>query len=172
MLGAVAAVAAVVGYVAVLALTVASRQSSWPTVGGVVLGRVPVTRCSTGPVTTDELIEVHTALANVTSLRAIARGASAVRNPDPTSALGGLTGIAPFFGLVMNFNYLLAGAVSTNPILGVLALFVILAWRLAGYYGLDRYLLPILGTPWTGPLPKALAPANVPSNKTRVTTTA
>ncbi|HEV2405592.1 MAG TPA: DoxX family protein [Ktedonobacterales bacterium] len=66
--------------------------------------------------------------------------------------VGCLTGIAAFFGLAMNLNYLLAGAVSTNPILGVLALFLILAWRVAGYYGVDRYLLPILGTPWTGRL--------------------
>lgn len=66
--------------------------------------------------------------------------------------VGCLTGIAAFFGLAMNLNYLLAGAISTNPILGVLALFLILAWRVAGYYGVDRYLLPILGTPWTGRL--------------------
>ena len=68
--------------------------------------------------------------------------------------VGCLTGIAAFFGLVMNFNYLLAGAVSTNPILGFLALMLILAWRIAGYYGVDRYLLPLLGTPWTGTLTK------------------
>ncbi|HYM51721.1 MAG TPA: DoxX family protein [Candidatus Limnocylindrales bacterium] len=73
--------------------------------------------------------------------------------------VGALTGIAAFFGIVMNLNYLLAGAVSTNPILGVLALFVILAWRIAGYYGVDRYLLPYLGTPWTGRLPVSTAPA-------------
>ncbi len=76
--------------------------------------------------------------------------------------VGALTGIAALFGLVMNFNYPLANAVSTYPILGVLALFVILAWRIAGYYGVDRYRLPILGTPWTGPLPTAFAPANKP----------
>jgi thiosulfate dehydrogenase [quinone] large subunit len=28
------------------------------------------------------------------------------------------------------------------------AIGLILAWRVAGYYGLDRYLLPMLGTPW------------------------
>jgi thiosulfate dehydrogenase [quinone] large subunit len=29
-----------------------------------------------------------------------------------------------------------------------------LAWRVAGYYGIDRYLLPKLGTPWrTGSQP-------------------
>lgn len=66
--------------------------------------------------------------------------------------VGCLTGIAAFFGLFMNLNYLLAGTVSTNPVLGVLAILVVLAWRIAGYYGVDRYLLPILGTPWTGSL--------------------
>ncbi len=66
---------------------------------------------------------------------------------------GLLTGIAAFFGVFMNLNYLLAGTVSTNPILGFLAVFIVLAWRVAGYYGLDRYALPLLGTPWTGPLP-------------------
>jgi thiosulfate dehydrogenase [quinone] large subunit len=71
--------------------------------------------------------------------------------------VGCLTGIAAFFGLVMNFNYLLAGTVSTNPILGFLAIFLILAWRIAGYYGVDRYLLPLLGTPWTGSLRKKQA---------------
>ena len=66
--------------------------------------------------------------------------------------VGALTGVAAFFGVVMNLNYLMAGTVSINPVLGFLGLFVILAWRVAGYYGADRYLLPLLGTPWTGSL--------------------
>lgn len=41
--------------------------------------------------------------------------------------LGALIGIAAFFGVVMNLNYLLAGTVSTNPILGVLGLLIVLA---------------------------------------------
>ncbi len=66
--------------------------------------------------------------------------------------VGALTGIAAFFGLFMNLNFLLSGAVSVNPLLGVAALFLVLAWRVAGYYGVDSYLLPLLGTPWTGKL--------------------
>lgn len=62
--------------------------------------------------------------------------------------LGIFTGIAAFFGTFMNLNYLLAGTVSTNPILLMLQLFLILAWRVAGWFGLDRWLLPKLGTPW------------------------
>ncbi len=62
--------------------------------------------------------------------------------------LGIFTGIAAFFGAYMNINYLLAGTVSTNPVLFVLELLLILAWRVAGWWGLDRFLLPLLGTPW------------------------
>jgi thiosulfate dehydrogenase [quinone] large subunit len=62
--------------------------------------------------------------------------------------LGLLTGIAAFFGTFLNLNYLFAGTVSINPILALLGLFLILAWRTAGWFGLDRYVLPMLGTPW------------------------
>jgi hypothetical protein len=62
--------------------------------------------------------------------------------------LGCLTGIAAFFGGFMNVNYLLAGTVSSNPILFVFATWLVLAWRVAGWYGIDRWLLPLLGTPW------------------------
>jgi thiosulfate dehydrogenase (quinone) large subunit len=62
--------------------------------------------------------------------------------------LGLLTGIAAFFGLFMNLNYLLAGTVSTNPILFTLSIGLILAWKVAGYIGVDAWLLPELGTPW------------------------
>ena len=62
--------------------------------------------------------------------------------------LGLFTGIAAFFGSFMNMNYLMAGTVSTNPVLLILGLFLILAWRIAGWIGLDRYALPALGTPW------------------------
>ena len=61
---------------------------------------------------------------------------------------GLFTGIAAFFGTFMNFNFLLAGAVSINPVLLLIQLFLILAWRVAGFIGLDRYVLPLLGTPW------------------------
>lgn len=62
--------------------------------------------------------------------------------------LGIFTGISAFFGAFMNMNYLFAGTVSINPLLFVLELFLILAWRVAGWVGVDRFLLPILGTPW------------------------
>jgi thiosulfate dehydrogenase (quinone) large subunit len=61
---------------------------------------------------------------------------------------GVLTGFAAFFGALMNMSFLLAGSASTNPVMFSLAVGVILAWKVAGYYGVDRWLLPMLGTPW------------------------
>jgi thiosulfate dehydrogenase [quinone] large subunit len=67
--------------------------------------------------------------------------------------LGILTGIAAFFGGFMNMNYLLAGTVSTNPILLAIVTLLVLAWKTAGWWGLDRWVLPALGTPWSpGPI--------------------
>jgi thiosulfate dehydrogenase [quinone] large subunit len=62
--------------------------------------------------------------------------------------LGILTGIAAFFGSFMNVNYLLAGTVSSNPTLFIIATWLVLAWKTAGWIGLDHWLLPLLGTPW------------------------
>jgi len=62
--------------------------------------------------------------------------------------VGACTELAAFFGATMNMNYLLAGSASTNPVLFFCALLMILAWKTAGYIGLDRWLLPALGTPW------------------------
>ena len=63
--------------------------------------------------------------------------------------LGAFTGIVAFIGMFMNFNYMLAGSVSINPLLFVLGLGIFLAWKIAGWWGLDRWLLPLLGTPWS-----------------------
>ena len=62
--------------------------------------------------------------------------------------LGIFTGIAAFFGGFMNMSYLFAGTLSTNPLLFVFATWLVLAWKTAGWLGLDRWVLPALGTPW------------------------
>jgi len=77
--------------------------------------------------------------------------------------LGALTGIAAFFGALMNMSFMLAGSASTNPVLFTFAIGLMLAWKVAGYYGLDRYLLPALGTPWRrGALTGGTPPAEKP----------
>ena len=55
--------------------------------------------------------------------------------------------VCPWF---MNWNFMMAGTASTNPVLMVLAVGLMLAWKVAGYYGADRWILPYIGTPWHG----------------------
>ena len=78
--------------------------------------------------------------------------------------LGLFTGIAALSGGFMNWNFMMAGTASTNPLLFAIAVLLVLAWKVAGYIGLDRIVLPALGTPWqTGPFfggqPAAAKPA-------------
>lgn len=62
--------------------------------------------------------------------------------------LGAFTGIAAFFGAFMNWNFIMAGSASTNPLLLVIAIGLILAWKVAGYIGADYFLLRWIGVPW------------------------
>jgi len=62
--------------------------------------------------------------------------------------LGLFTAVAAFFGGMLNMSFGLAGVAGVNPVFFVIEVMLILAWRNAGYYGLDRYVLPALGTPW------------------------
>jgi thiosulfate dehydrogenase (quinone) large subunit len=62
--------------------------------------------------------------------------------------LGAFVGIAAFFGAFMNWNFMMAGTASINPVLFTLSILLIMAWKNAGWIGLDRFLLPLLGTPW------------------------
>jgi thiosulfate dehydrogenase [quinone] large subunit len=62
--------------------------------------------------------------------------------------VGAFVGVAAFFGGLLNWNFLMAGTASTNPVLLILAIGLMMAWKIAGYYGADRFLLPMVGTPW------------------------
>jgi thiosulfate dehydrogenase [quinone] large subunit len=77
--------------------------------------------------------------------------------------VGALVGIAAFFGALMNMSFLMAGTVSTNPVLFFAGILLILAWKNAGYLGIDRYLLPALGTPWKQPALQAPPVEPVPA---------
>jgi thiosulfate dehydrogenase [quinone] large subunit len=64
--------------------------------------------------------------------------------------LGAFTGIAAFFGGLMNWNFMMAGSASTNPLLFLAAVGLILAWKVSGTIGADFFLLRWVGTPWRG----------------------
>ncbi|MBX3143888.1 MAG: DoxX family membrane protein [Trueperaceae bacterium] len=61
--------------------------------------------------------------------------------------VGFLTGLVAFLGGLMNVAFMLAGTLSSNPIMFLLATWMVLAWRIAGFYGLDYWVLPWLGAP-------------------------
>jgi thiosulfate dehydrogenase [quinone] large subunit len=68
--------------------------------------------------------------------------------------LGAFTGIAAFMGGFMNWNFMMAGSASVNPVFFVISVGLILAWKVSGYIGADYVLLPWIGTPWRGePVP-------------------
>lgn len=57
------------------------------------------------------------------------------------------TGIAAFFGGLMNASFIFAGTAGANPLMFILAISLMLSWRVAGYWGLDRWVLPAIGVP-------------------------
>ena len=61
---------------------------------------------------------------------------------------GAFVGIAAFFGAFMNWNFVMAGTASSNGLLLVLAVLLVMAWKVAGYVGADYYLLRWIGVPW------------------------
>lgn len=62
--------------------------------------------------------------------------------------IGGFTAFAALAGLILNFLFVLGGVAGSNPIFILAGVFLVAAWRNAGWFGVDRYLLPLVGTPW------------------------
>ena len=80
--------------------------------------------------------------------------------------IGAFTGVAAFLAGFMNWNFMMAGSASVNPFFFVIAVGLILAWKVSGYIGADYFLLRWLGTPWRGKKTQAIdekAPNKVPA---------
>jgi thiosulfate dehydrogenase [quinone] large subunit len=85
-------------------------------------------------------IEAYTWFSKVVLFSEIAIGVALI--------IGAFTGVAAFGGSFLNWNFIMAGSASTNGLMFAIATLLVLAWKTGGYIGLDRYLLPLLGTPW------------------------
>lgn len=57
---------------------------------------------------------------------------------------GTLTTAAAFFGMVMNFSYMFAGTISSNPFLIMLSIFIVVAGYNAGRFGADYFVIPYI----------------------------
>jgi thiosulfate dehydrogenase (quinone) large subunit len=87
--------------------------------------------------------------------------------------LGLFTGLAAFAGLVLNLVYMFSGSAGVNPAYAIISVLLILAWRNAGWIGLDRLALPMIRNrfrPGPGtvepvtPAPTAPVPAPAPAS--------
>lgn len=63
--------------------------------------------------------------------------------------LGIFVGLTAFFGGFLNWNFIMAGSASVNGVFFGLSVLLVFAWKIAGYIGLDYFLLPRLGDLWT-----------------------
>lgn len=62
--------------------------------------------------------------------------------------IGIYTGLAALLGGFMNWNFIMAGSASINGVFLILSILLVLAWKIAGLIGLDRWILTQVGTPW------------------------
>jgi thiosulfate dehydrogenase (quinone) large subunit len=75
--------------------------------------------------------------------------------------LGLFTGAAALAGLTLNLVYLFTGSAGVNPAYAIVAVLLILAWRNAGYLGLDRFVFPMTRHRFR-PGPRTVAPVTSP----------
>lgn len=64
--------------------------------------------------------------------------------------LGLATGIAAFAGVMFSVNVILSDSIIFGPEVFAMAMLLVLAWKTAGWFGLDRWVLPMIGAPWPG----------------------
>jgi thiosulfate dehydrogenase [quinone] large subunit len=78
--------------------------------------------------------------------------------------LGLFTGLTAFLGGFMNWNFMMAGSASVNPMFFAISVLLVAAWKVAGYFGVDYFLVPWVGDLWAGKKeePRAI-PAGIPS---------
>jgi thiosulfate dehydrogenase [quinone] large subunit len=63
--------------------------------------------------------------------------------------LGIFTGFAAFRGGFMNWNFMMAGSASVNPMFFALSVLLVAAWKISGYFGADFFLVRWVGSLWS-----------------------
>lgn len=69
--------------------------------------------------------------------------------------LGVFAGTAAFFGGLMNLSFMLAGSTGAGPLMLVIEILLMVAWKIAGHIGVNYFIHNKFGTFWQpGPLLK------------------
>ncbi len=77
--------------------------------------------------------------------------------------LGLFTGFAAFMGGFMNWNFMMAGSASVNPMFFAISVLLVLAWKVAGWIGADYFAVPFVASLWTKAKEKVVTtPAGIP----------
>jgi thiosulfate dehydrogenase [quinone] large subunit len=63
--------------------------------------------------------------------------------------LGVFTGLSAFMGGFMNWNFMMAGSASVNPMFFAISVLLVLAWKVAGFFGADFFLVPWFAKFWS-----------------------
>jgi thiosulfate dehydrogenase (quinone) large subunit len=58
--------------------------------------------------------------------------------------LGLFTWFAALAGGFMNWNFMMAGSASVNPVMFTISILLLLSWKTAGWIGLDRWVLSLM----------------------------
>ena len=58
--------------------------------------------------------------------------------------LGLFTWAAALAGGFLNWNFMMAGSASVNPVMFSISILLVLAWKTAGWWGLDRWLMHLV----------------------------
>ena len=62
--------------------------------------------------------------------------------------LGIFIWFSAFIGGFMNWNFMMAGSASVNPVFLILSILLVLAWKTSGWIGIVLWLLVKVGIPW------------------------
>jgi thiosulfate dehydrogenase [quinone] large subunit len=89
--------------------------------------------------------EVYTWFAKVIAISELLVGIALIA--------GIFIGLTAFFGGFLNWNFIMAGSASVNGVFFGLAVLLVLAWKIAGYIGVDYFLLPRIADLWSRPKP-------------------
>jgi thiosulfate dehydrogenase (quinone) large subunit len=121
-----------------------TRQPDWATEGSALHQTFLSRQQGTGAEITTQLVKLGVAdwIGRITAVGLTVAGIAVL--------LGLATGFAAFIGVTFSVNVLLADSIILGPEVFALAMLLVLAWKTAGWIGLDRWMLPMIGAPWPG----------------------